>query len=74
MSTHAFVTLRSTGVVSSGLVMSVVGWARSSAKLPSAATTRTPLCWANLMARCSASQIARCTGSFLQLKYQGSAK
>ena len=52
--TQAFVMSRMTGVVSSGLVESCVGCERSSDWLPSAATTVTPLCWANRIARCSA--------------------
>ena len=65
---------RVTGVVSSGLVASAVGWARSSDWFPSAATTTTPLDRAYLIARRSAFQIARCSGSFLQLNSHGSAK
>ena len=56
---HAFVTARVTGVVLSGLVTSCVGCARSSASLPSAATTVVPLDIAKLIARRSAVQIAR---------------
>jgi hypothetical protein len=36
--------------------------------------TATPLVIANRIARCSAIQIARCSGSFRQLKSHGSAK
>jgi hypothetical protein len=74
ITTHAFVISRVTGVVSSGLVTSWVGCARSSDSFPSAATTTVPRDCANRIARCSASQIARCSGSFLQLKSHGSAK
>ena len=74
MTTQALVTGRATGVVLSGLVTSWVGCARSSAWLPSAATTVVPFCMANRIARSSAFQIANCVGSFLQLNRNGSAK
>jgi hypothetical protein len=54
--------------------MSRVGCERSSEKFPAAAMTETPRSIANLIARCSATQIARCVGSFRQLNNQGSAK
>jgi hypothetical protein len=65
---------RVTGVVSSGLVASTVGCARSSDWLPSAATTSVPWDWANSIARRSATQIARCPASLRQLNSHGSAK
>ena len=63
-----------TGVVLSGLVTSCVGCTRSSASFPSALMTRSPLDCAKRTARRSASQMARCSGSFLQLNSHGSAK
>src|SRR6266404_4572998 len=56
---HAFVISRVTALVLSGLVTSWVGCARSSAWLPTAATTMVPRCIAKRIARRSAVQIAR---------------
>ena len=74
ITTQSLWTGRTTPGPVSGLMMSWVGCARSSSKFPSAATTVTPCCCAKRIARASAFQIARCSGSFLQLKYHGSAK
>ena len=74
ITTQSLWTVRASGVVLSGLVRSCDGCAVSSNWFPSAETTVTPFCSANRIARCSAFQIARYTGSFLQLKRNGSAK
>src|SRR3954454_21929454 len=76
ITTQAFVISRSCGPFgsSSGLVTSLVGCDTSSESLPADATTVTPWFWANLIARCSAFQIACCSASLRQLYSHGSAK
>ena len=75
MTTQAFVTSCRAGSESVVRTSRVLRRMREIlALVPVAATTVTPFCCANLIARGSAFQIARCLGSFRQLKSNGSAK